>query len=209
MGKLVFTDSFTPDSEWQLQQNNAGSVAYGNHELTLAIRQPKGTLSSLNRDLYLSDFYLEVTANPSLCREADAYGLLLRASTPADGYRLLFSCNGQMRLERIKNSKLVILQDWTPSGQVPPGSPALLRIGVWALRDELRFFINDFYQFSASDTIWRGGGFGFYARSAGENVLTVNFSNLRVYSLNPQEVPPTETLTPTPTRTATLTRRVP
>ncbi|NPV77364.1 MAG: hypothetical protein HPY59_13460 [Anaerolineae bacterium] len=209
VGEQIFSDLFTPDSEWQLARDAAGSVAYGNHELTLAIRQPKAALFSLNRQLFLSDFYLEVTANPSLCRGEDVYGLLLRAAAPTDAYRFLVSCNGQLRLERIKNSKVVILQDWTPSGQVPPGSPAILRIGVWALRNELRFFVNDFYQFSASDPIWRNGGLGFYARSAGANALTVNFTNLAIYTLNPEEVPPTETPTATPPPTATVTRIAP
>jgi len=209
VGEQVFDDLFTPDSQWQLSRSDASSVAYGNHELTLAIRQPKAALSSLNRQLFLSDFYLEVTANPSLCRGEDVYGLLLRAAAPTDAYRFLVSCSGQLRLERIKNSKVVILQDWTPSGQVPPGSPAILRLGVWALRNELRFFVNDFYQFSASDPIWRSGGLGFFVRSAGDTALTVNFTNLAVYTLDPEEVPPTETPTTTPPPTATVTRIAP
>lgn len=209
IGEQVFNDLFLSDSHWQLSRDASGSIAYGNNELTLAIRQPKAALSSMNRQLFLSDFYLEVTANPSLCRGDDAYGLLLRAAAPTDAYRLMFSCNGQLRLERIRNSKIVVLQDWTPSGQVPPGSPAILRIGVWALRDELRFFVNDFYQFSASDLIWRSGGLGLFARSAGSNVLTVNFTNLTINALNPDEVPPTETPTITPPPTATVTRIAP
>ncbi|MCC6146442.1 MAG: hypothetical protein IT308_02625 [Anaerolineaceae bacterium] len=205
----IFDDPFTSDSAWQTARGGEASIAYGNNELTLAIRQPKVSLASMNSELFLSDFYLEVTANPSLCRGEDVYGLLLRAATSSDGYRWLFSCNGQIRLERLKNGKITVLQDWVYSGQAPPGSPSLLRLGVWALRDELRFFVNDFYQFSASDALWRSGGLGFFARSAGNTALTVNFTNLKVYSLNPADVPPTETPTITPTLTTTATRIAP
>lgn len=206
VGEEIFSDQFTTESDWQLARDDNGSIAYGNNELTLAIRKPKILLASLNRALLLSDFYLEVTANPSLCRAMDSYGLLLRASSNNDAYRLLFSCSGQIRLERLMGGRVTVLQDWTYSGQVPPGSPAVLRIGVWALRSELRFFVNDFYQFSVLDTVFRTGGLGFFARSAGENALTVSFSNLAVYELNPDEIPPTETPTPTASHTPTLTR---
>ena len=209
VGEQIFEDLFTPDSHWQTGRDTAGSMAYGDHEFTLAIRQPKAMLVSLNRQLFLSDFYLEVTINPSLCRGEDTYGLLLRAAAPADAYRFLISCSGQLRLERIRNGRITVLQDWIPSGQVPPGSPSVLRVGVWALRDELRFFVNDFYQFSASDSLWRSGVLGIFVRSAGSNALTVNFTNLKVYALNPGEVPPTETPTTTPPPTATVTRIAP
>jgi hypothetical protein len=209
VGTQVFSDLFTKDSNWQVASDDSGSIAYGNNELTLAIRQPKVTMATLNRTLYMGDFYLEVTANPSLCRGMDAYGLLLRASTSADTYRLLFSCSGQIRLERVKNSKLTVLQDWIYSGQVPPGSPAVLHIGVWALRNEMRIFVNDFYQFSFSDPIFPTGGLGFFARSAGDSALTVSFSNLEIYGLNPDEILPTETPTVTPPPTSTVTRIAP
>jgi len=78
VGTQVFSDLFTKDSNWQVASDDSGSIAYGNNELTLAIRQPKVTMATLNRTLYMGDFYLEVTANPSLCRGMDAYGLLLR-----------------------------------------------------------------------------------------------------------------------------------
>jgi hypothetical protein len=31
-----------------------------------------------------------------------------------DGYRLLVDCAGQVRLERIRNSGVVLVHDWTP-----------------------------------------------------------------------------------------------
>jgi hypothetical protein len=205
IGKETFSDTFTTDSQWDLAQTGGGSMAYSINELTLALSQPKGSLSSLNHALLLSDFYLEIDVKPSLCRGDDQYGLLLRAATTLDNYRLLVTCNGLLRLERLNHGKTVVLHDWTPSGQVRPGAPAVVRIGAWALRNEMRIFINDVYQFSTSDKIYPTGGLGVFTRSAGNTSLTVNFSNLHIYSLDPNRVPPTETPTSTPAKT----RRVP
>ena len=50
-------------------------------------------------------FYLEITVSPSLCRGADQFGLLLRAAPAPDFYRSILTCDGQMRLERVKNGR--------------------------------------------------------------------------------------------------------
>jgi hypothetical protein len=208
IGELILEDHFEMTSPWQTQRSAAGSVAFGKQELTLAVAQPQGTLFSFRSEPTVDNVYLEITASPSLCRGADMYGLLLRAAGPQDAYRFLIACNGMLRLERIKNSKVVILYDWTPSAQVPPGSPLVLRVGVWMLNNELRFFVNDVYQFGVHDTVWQRGSIGLFARSAGKNVLTVNFSNLVIYHLDLQRVPPLEATASAATPTAVLPWRI-
>ena len=199
----LLADDFTNQAQWSTGLTAAGSVAFGDKELTLAVSQPKGTLLSLSKVNLAQNFYLEITVDLSLCKGGDAYGLLLRASSPADYYRYAISCTGQLRLERVKNSQLAIIQDWTPAGQIPPGSPLLLKLGVWSAGSEMRFFINDEYQFSASDPVFTGGVLGVFARSAGETPLTVSFSDLHLYALGalPTALPSvTPTLSPTPGR---------
>ena len=199
----LLADDFTNPALWSTDLTAAGSVAFGDKELTLAVSQPKGVLLSLSKATLAENFYLEITVDLSLCRGGDAYGLLLRASSKADYYRYAISCTGQLRLERVKNSQLAIVQDWTPAGQIPPGSPLLLRLGVWSAGSEMRFFINDEYQFSASDPVFTGGVLGVFARSAGDTPVTVSFSDLHLYSLGvlPTAMPSvTPTLSPTPGR---------
>jgi len=183
LGDLLLEDPFTSQGAWLTIQNSIGSIAYGQQELTVAISKPKGYLATLRNSPELDDFYLEITASPNLCRTKDSYGLLLRAAGLQDGYRLALSCDGQVRLERLKNGEIALLQDWTPSGQIPPGSPLSLRLGVWAFNRELRVFINDEFQFSAQDPVWSSGKVGVFARSAGDDALTVNFSDLVVRSV--------------------------
>lgn len=200
LDEVILSDSFTNPDLWQTSRTTVGSIAFGNRELTLAVASERGMLHSLRADAQLDDFYLEIDALPSLCRAEDAYGLLLRASSAIDAYRLLVKCDGQLRMERLKNGEYLVLQDWTTSGQVFPGGMIRVRLGVWALKDELRVYINDVFQFAVRDVVWPAGQVGIFARSAGKNPLTVNFSNLVVYHLDPSGAVPRES-TPAPTGT--------
>ena len=187
-GELL-ADDFTNPAQWSTGLTAAGSVAFGDKELTLAVSQPKGALLSLSKTAVPGNFYLEITVDLSLCKGGDAYGLLLRASSPVDYYRYAISCAGQLRLERLKNDELAIVQDWTPAGQIPAGSPQMLRLGVWAGGSDLRFFVNGDLQFSAQDPVFTGGSLGVFARSAGDTPVTVSFSDLRVYALGALPTP--------------------
>jgi hypothetical protein len=106
------------------------------------------------------------------------------------------------------------LQDWLSSGQVPPGAMLAVRLGVWALGDELRFFVNDIYQFAVRDPLWKSGRVGLYARAAGDTPLTVSFSNLQVQEIDVSRIPTpeptsTQTVLPSATRRPTATNSSP
>jgi hypothetical protein len=211
VGEVLLQDPFEQTGEhWDTYQSNAGSAILGKDELTLVINQPKTLLLSLRDEPILNDFYLEMTTEASLCRSSDSYGLILRAAGANNQYRFALNCSGQLRLERVINGKMIPISDWVYSGQVPPGSPLIVRIGIWAARDELRFFINDFYQFGVRDPVFRNGQVGVFARSGGNTAVSVSFSNLTVRSVDtsqvPTPMPPTATRRPgKPTRTPTAT----
>ncbi|MBN1669054.1 MAG: hypothetical protein JW862_18315, partial [Anaerolineales bacterium] len=132
-----------------------------------------------------SDFYLEITASPSLCREADEYGLLLRVSPALDFLRFALLCTGQARLDRYTSGQATSPIPPTVSGVVPPGAPSTSRLGVWAVGKELRFYANGQFLFSARESVLLSGGLGVFARSVSSDTLTVNFSDLSVYSASP------------------------
>lgn len=205
LGSSLFKDPFIDQTLWQTFRSSTGSVAYGKGELTAAVAQPSGTLISLRKGPMLDNFYLEMDAQPSLCRAGDSYGLLLRANSPQDFYRLMLNCNGQIRLERYKNSRTAPLQDWMTSGQILPGGMMRIHLGVWATGPELRVFANNVFQFSVKDTAFESGTIGVFARSVGDTPVTVSFSNLMVYSsygAPPRPINPTPpTRTPYPTAT--------
>jgi hypothetical protein len=194
LGQVLLQDDFTDPQAWQTGKNPAGNMAFGKNVLTLAVAAPKGALFSLRSGPELGDYYLEVTAAPSLCRGADAYGLLLRAASTPNFYRFSLTCDGQTRLERIHNGSAAVLQDWTP--RIGPPLPS--RLGVWIAGDEIRVFIDNYFQFSARDPVLTGGSLGLFARAAGDSALTVSFSDLVVRQVGPDPAP-VRTLSPTST----------
>lgn len=179
-GKVIFQDGFSQGEGWLLSQSPAASIAIGKNELTLALHQPGGYLYSLREEPLLGDFYLEITASPNLCKDADEYGLLLRVTASLEFYRFSLSCDGRVRVDKYFHGTASSPQPWMFSGAVPPGAPSTSRLGVWAKGREMRFYINDQYQFSISDPSLPVGVLGVFVRSAGENDLTVSFSDLIV-----------------------------
>jgi hypothetical protein len=179
-GELLLSDDFSDPSAWTLSQTRAASAALGVNELTLALHQPGGYLYSLRSEPLLGDFYLEITASPNLCKDEDEYGLLLRVSPSLDFYRFSLSCAGQARVDKYFNGTASSPQPPVYSGAVPPGAPSASRLAVLAQGRELQFFANDEYLFTVSDPSLVSGSLGVFVRSAGDNDLTVSFSDLVV-----------------------------
>ncbi len=182
-GDLIFSDDFNDPDEWLLGQTSTTSIALGNQALTLALNQPSGYLYTLRKSPILSDFYLEVTASPSLCRGDDEYGLLLRVSPSAEFYRFSLSCEGSIRLDKYYNGKASSPQAKTPSGSVPRGAPSSSLISAWVKGKEMQFYVNNEYQFTVRDPSLQEGSLGFFVRSAGDTALTVSFTNLSVRTI--------------------------
>jgi len=182
-GALVLSDDFTDTEGWTTGREAAGVSAFGKGELSLAVKQRRGYLYSLRQDTSLKDFYLEITASPSICRGEDAYGLLLRVAPSLAAYRFSLTCNGQTHLERLLNDRIVSLYPAAYSGAVPPGAPSQSRLGVLMRGKEFSFYVNGFFQFSARDPSLSSGGFGVFAHTAGEDEMTVSFSDLQIYAL--------------------------
>jgi hypothetical protein len=193
IGARILSDNFSDDSPWDTAVADNASAAIGRNRLSLAV-QPGFYLSSMRRELPLSDFYAEITARPSLCRGDDNYGVIARG-VGSSFYRFVLTCNGEIRAERISGGTRLPIFDPVPSGDVarPPGE---VRIGLWAVGEEMRLFLNDRYQFSVRDPKFPIGAFGVFVRSNGEEPVSVTFSDLEVYDVN--YILPTKTPWPTP-----------
>ncbi len=183
LGSILLEDDFSSQVDWSLSNSEQGNVAYGNDELTIAIGETNAYLYSIRENPIFTNYYLEITAAPSLCRDLDEYGVLFRVSQTLDYYRFSLSCNGQVRLDRISGGKASSPQPWMPSGAVPPGAPSSSRLGILAVGSEMKFFVNEQYQFSVVDPLLTAGGLGVFARSTNGMAVTVNFSNLIVYEV--------------------------
>lgn len=198
LGEVILEDDFSDPSGWRSGTFDSGRITFGSADLTLAVSAPQGSLVSLRQGQIAADSYLEITADPALCKGDDAFGLLLRASGDREGYRLLATCMGKLRMERLRPSETALMQDWTASGELPKGGMLPVKLGVWAVGTEMRIFVNDVYQFSVRDPLYPAGQVGVFARSAGSNPLTVSFSDLSVRAIDLDRLP---TATPRPTDT--------
>ncbi len=185
LGNILFEDDFSDPKGWQLSQSDTGSIALGKNELTIAIAETNATLSTTREQPVFTNFYLEITASPSLCRGLDEYGVLFRVTNNNEYYRFSLSCDGQVRLDRIAGDQASSPQPWMLSGAVPPGAPSSSRIGIAAVGSKMDFFVNGQYQFSIKDPLISSGAVGLFARSANKMAVTVNFSDLVVYQVLP------------------------
>jgi len=200
VGDIYLRDDFSRPALWSSKNGVGGNITIVNNELTLALQEEKAYIASLFTSDDLSSASVEVTSNVTLCKAEDSYGMLIRASNEMNGYRFLVNCQGKVKLEILKSGKPYTLVDWMQSGQVLPGSPYQLRLRVWAVKDELRFFLNDVFQFSARDSIFQSGKIGLFARQAADTPITVSYSNLVIRSIDNDYVLPKPTPKPTATR---------
>jgi hypothetical protein len=154
-----------------------------NGRLTLALSEPNTFLFTTRHTPVFADFYLEITASPKLCRGTDEYGLLVRVTGSLEYYRFSLSCDGRARADRYINGIVTSIAPWTPNGVIPTAVPSSVRLGVWALGGEIRFFVNDQFLFSVRDTLLYAGTVGVFVRTAGETPVTVSFTELVVRGL--------------------------
>ncbi len=203
LGQVIVRDDFTNTTYWSLMDKTYGSAAYSEGRLTIAVSLPNSNVYSIRNEPVLQDFYLEMTSITSLCRAEDSYGILVRINSLNDFYRFQANCNGLLKVERTRNMIVNTLQDWTSSSQVTAGTPMTLHWGIWVKGDRMRLFINDVFQFEINDQAFFNGQIGVFARSAGDNAVTVNFSDLQIRLL--EDGRPPFTPTPSPANKGTPT----
>ncbi len=183
VGQIVLRDDFSSSDVWNTATGDTASVALSKGGLTIAAQPGIAPVASFRQGALFSDMYAEVTARPSLCRGPDDYGLLFRAPNHVAFYRYAVACDGTATAERINLGAPRVLQPPIASADVPVGAPGEVRLGVWAVGHEFRFFLNGHYQFTASDDSYSVGGIGVFAHAAGDTPVTVTFSDLTVFNI--------------------------
>jgi hypothetical protein len=192
IGSELITDNFSDEKLWDTVTSSQASATIKNNHLTLAV-EPGVSIASLRRAINFGNFYAEITARIGLCRAEDNYGIIIRAIGDSF-YRFVFSCGRMIHVERVKSSTRLIIFNPVISGDVPPGAPGEVQIGIWAVGSEMRLFVNGRYQFSVSEKTFPNGAFGVFAQSKGDTPVTVTFSDLKVYDVN--YIAPTQTRSP-------------
>ena len=193
VGRLLFSDDFSSASLWKPGVSEDAGIVIGRNQLTVAA-QPGVSAFRIRQGPTLTNFYAEITARPSLCRDADEYGLLFRAPSSSGYYVYAVTCNGTSLAERIRFGRSFPLHNAVLSADVPVGPPGEVRLGVWVSGTEMHFFLNGHYQFRVSDPTLKQGSIGVFAHAVGSTPVTIIFSDLSVYDVT--YIPPSPTATP-------------
>ncbi len=205
LGEQTLADDFSNPSLWlnaKNQGDGGNSIIITNKRLTLAANVSPVFLFTLRPDLLLTSFYAETQAYVNRCEGADAYGLLLRAASRDYAYRFIINCKGETRLERVRGGEVYPLSSWEPSGDIP-FAPGQVKLGAWLAGVEMRFFLNDRFQFRVLDPVFKNGSLGMFIDSRSPVGMNIGFENLVISRVDYASPTPTSTptRTPTPTRT--------
>ena len=192
VGELVVQEDMTSSVHWNAAATGDAAATVSERGLTISAQAGGPGVVSLHRSAVVDDVYIEVTARTNLCRDRDAYGIVFRAPNDVAYYRFISACDGTSAAERVSLGGPRVLQPPTASADVPLGAPGEVRLGVWALEHEFRFFLNDRYQFTVSDSNYAAGGVGVFVQAGGQSPAVVTFSDLAIYRLsaNPGVVTP-------------------
>lgn len=200
-GDQLFVDDFSRQGSWTTGLEADGNIAVGNQALSLSVSSPKGMLISLRNEPVMSDFYVEITATPNLCKAEDTFGLLFWSLSEKIYYRYALTCTGMFRVERVDGKTITPLIDWTASGQVSRGPQDASHIAIWSGGGQLRFYAGGIYQDYVVSPKTGAGVFGVFAQAAGTSPVSVSFSDMAAYDVNAGFYMPTFTPIPSPTRT--------
>jgi hypothetical protein len=157
-------------------------------KLVISVQGPGSTLSSLSPVEPLTNFFVEIEVHSEICESGDEFGLMVRTGglgNPAQDshYRFLIMCEGAVRASRFLSGAEAPILPITLSADVLPGAPAVNRIGVSAIGDELGFFVNDIQVFQLVDGEIPAGGIGTIVRARRAAQTTVSFDEFRVWDL--------------------------
>lgn len=174
----------TSSTHWNAVADGNAPATVSEKGLTISAQPGGAGVVSLHRSAVFDDMYIEVTARTNLCRDRDAYGIVFRAPNDVAHYRFVSVCDGTAAAARVSLGSPRVLQPPTASADVPLGAPGEVRLGVWALGSDLRFFLNDRYQFTVSDSNYAAGGVGVFVQAGGQTPAVVTFSDMAIFQLS-------------------------
>jgi hypothetical protein len=184
--EILIDDNFSDESLWTTSQTESGNVVFGDENLTLAASRQNAYLFSRSQHVLGDSFYLEITLQTSLCQASDQFGILFWHRSQNDYYQILFNCSGQYRLELIQEGKNIIIHDWETAAQMHPSHPATNQVGIWVYQGQFQLYVNDTFQFEERIAQDRNGHLGVFARTIEGDAITIRFSELQVFKVDPE-----------------------
>lgn len=143
----------------------------------------------------IQNFYLEVEAQtPQSCSPNDTYGVLFRAPDNYRGYLYGLTCDGRYYLNVFDGQTTTQLIKPSSNPAILVGAGKVNRMGVVVYGAQYQLYANGYYLNQAFDTTYLDPGkIGFFVRAATTQPYTVAFDNLKVWQLNQNYYPPSQT----------------
>jgi len=184
--EVLIDDDFTDESLWTTSQTGSGNIVYGTENLTLAVANPNAHLFSVSQHELSKNFYLEMTFQTSFCEPLDQFGIIFWQQSEGNYYQIVFSCAGEYRLELVQGGRSAVIRGWETATQMQPSHPATNRVGLWVYQGQFQLYINDTFQFEERIAKDRIGFLGVFARTVDGDAMTVRFSELQIFRVNPE-----------------------
>lgn len=177
---VLIENAFDDQSKWTQLTSKEGNITLEEQMLVLAIPDLKSELFSLSAYRLPADFFLEITVDVSLCSDDDVYGVAFWRFSEMGTHTFLLNCQGEFRIERLINTSLAVLKDWSVARRMKPGSPTQHKITIWAESGKVAFYVDGTHQYDLQVRSGLHGGLGLLARSGGNSPETVTFKDLYV-----------------------------
>lgn len=132
------------------------------------------------------NLYLEATFKTISCSGDDQYGLVFRAPTYGDGYGYYFgiTCSGSYYLLAWSSSKVKMVVDTAPDSHILAGANQQNRIGVMAINDSIKLYINGVLVKEISDSSLKDKGYiGGFVSAVDDSNFTVHMQEISSWTL--------------------------
>lgn len=188
VGDLVYSDQFDGKSGWYWSFSDDAATfgaSGGRLNITMKLADSYPRQTGGKPELKLGDQQLRVVAHSIACTGQDEYGVMFHVNADiTDGYAFKIRCDGQARFERMQKYQPTALVNWTASPAIVPGAQADNTLMVWMAKGQFHFYVNDKYLFSAADTTFADGTFGFIVNSRTSGDESVSFTDLTVKAVS-------------------------
>ena len=186
VGDVTFKDNLDGTGGWYWTfEDDAASfrVSLEEKQLNATAKQNGTWRFTISPDtVKVGDQQIRVSAHTNVCADADEYALLFRGALAPEGlytfYAFKLRCDGAARLEILKGSDVTVIVDWTSSPAIKPGAGADNTVTVWAHKDQMRFYVNDQYLFSAQEATLAEGFYGFLLYDRTNGNMSVSWKGL-------------------------------
>ena len=188
LGTPTWIDDMNNDTYWPTGANDFTDVEFKDGYMLLsALTTQYGWRMATHPSV--TDFYLEMSAQPETCSYKESYGLIFRVPdirNPNQGYLFGVTCDGSAFLRLwdgtvSPNGLMTSLFPDTPSTAIQSGAGKINRLGVLAKGNQISLYINGTLVKEITDSKFASGYLGLFARADQNPPFAVRVNQVRLW----------------------------